>query len=207
MRRLNRPGHVAPETKAILVAAIVGLAVIFASHRIGLPQEQGMAMDQSGVAAAPVNDITLPPGYRDWPLISVAVVGAPVNDIRAKLGNDIAMADIRQGTIPYRDGAIIARLAWHQVHDPQTDNAFQLQGQQVGLSPAAITKLLSGSAVAGTATNVQLMVKDSKKYSSTGGWGFAQFTNGKPDTITPNTCFACHAPARANDFIFTHYSP
>ncbi len=36
------------------------------------------------------------------------------------------------------------------------------------------------------------MVKDSKKYASTGGWGFAQFTDGKPDGgLALTTCFSC----------------
>ena len=38
------------------------------------------------------------------------------------------------------------------------------------------------------------MVKDSRKYASTGGWGFAQFDDGKPASeAVHNTCFSCHA--------------
>ena len=52
------------------------------------------------------------------------------------------------------------------------------------------------------------MVKDSKKYASTGGWGFAQFTNGKPDgEAVDKTCFGCHGPAKDRDFVFTRYAP
>jgi len=41
-----------------------------------------------------------------------------------------------------------------------------------------------------------------------GGWGFAQFTDGKPDEgEVLKTCFACHAPAKDHDFVFTRYSP
>jgi Cytochrome P460 len=36
------------------------------------------------------------------------------------------------------------------------------------------------STFAGSAVNVQFMVKDSKKYVASGGWGFADFTHGKP---------------------------
>lgn len=62
--------------------------------------------------------------------------------------------------------------------------------------------------VAGPPINVQFMVKDSKKYASTGGWGFAQFKDGKPDEKAQlNTCFPCHEPAKSRDFLFTHYSP
>jgi hypothetical protein len=183
-------------------AAIVILAIALSAYRNGAQAPAATTADTAGG-----NSIALPAGYRGWELISVAAVGPPVNDARAKLGNDVAMTDIQQGTIPYRDGAIIARLAWKQTTDPQTTSAFKLQAQQVGLSPDAIAKLLSQSFVAGPATNVQFMVKDSRKYASTGGWGFAQFTNGKPDIIVQNTCFACHAPAKATDFVFTRYSP
>jgi hypothetical protein len=182
-------------------AALVSLPLAFSAARIGAQFPGEMTSYQSS------GDITLPPGYRDWALISVAAVGPPLNDIRAKLGNDVAMSDLRQGTIPYRDGAIIARLAWKQTKDPQTGNALQQQAQQMGLSVDAIAELLNQTFVAGPATNVQFMVKDSKKYASTGGWGFAQFTNGKPDAIVQRTCFACHEPAKASDFIFTRYAP
>jgi hypothetical protein len=43
--------------------------------------------------------------------------------------------------------------------------------------------------------------------TSTGGWGFAQFKDGKPDsTAALQTCYACHTLVRANDFVFTHYA-
>jgi len=65
------------------------------------------------------------------------------------------------------------------------------------------------SFVAGSPKNgVQFMVKDSSKYASTGGWGFAQFDNGKPAAeAVQNTCFPCHANVKARDFVFNRYSP
>jgi hypothetical protein len=55
---------------------------------------------------------------------------------------------------------------------------------------------------------MQFMVKDSKKYAATGGWGFGDFTNGKPrNEKLMKTCFACHLPAKDRDFVFTRYSP
>lgn len=65
------------------------------------------------------------------------------------------------------------------------------------------------SFVAGSPTNVQFSVKDSKKYASTGGWGYGQFEDGKPnhDEALLNGCFACHVRApKADDFVFTHYA-
>jgi hypothetical protein len=63
--------------------------------------------------------------------------------------------------------------------------------------------------VPGHATTVQIMIKDSKKYASTGGGGFGRFINGKPvDEAQHKTCFPCHeAYAKAHDFVFTQYAP
>lgn len=115
-----------------------------------------------------------------------------LNDLRAILGNDVAIKAYREGKLPFPDGAIIARLAWSYVPSEENNKVF---GR-------------SQSFVAGDPTNVQFMVKDSKKYASTGGWGFAQFDNGKPaQNVVQNACFACHEPVKARDFVFTRNAP
>ena len=142
--------------------------------------------------AAPIFGITIPPGYRDWKLLSVAHEEGDLNDLRALLGNDVAIQAYREGKLPFPDGAIIARLAWSYVPSEENNKVF---GR-------------AQSFVAGSATNVQFMVKDSRKYAATGGWGFAQFKDDKPaDEALLKTCFPCHEPAKANNFVFTHYAP
>ena len=143
--------------------------------------------------AAPLFGIKIPPGYRDWKLISVAHEEGNLNDLRALLGNDVAIKAYREGKLPFPDGTIIARLAWSYVPSEENNKVF---GR-------------SQSFVPGSATNVQFMVKDSKKYAATGGWGFAQFKNGKPDADAAllKTCFPCHEPIKARDYVFTHYAP
>lgn len=178
----------------IVLAAVVGVLAFTAP---------GSGHDE----AVPIYGIKIPAGYREWTLISVANIGAPVNDIRAKLGNDIAMKALREGKLPFPDGAIIARLAWQQVTSEENNNAIRPIAEKQ-LPAEQVKKLLDGSFVAGHPTNVQFMVKDSTKYASTGGWGFAQFNDGKPaDEATIKTCFSCHAPARDRDFVFTRYAP
>jgi len=63
--------------------------------------------------------------------------------------------------------------------------------------------------VLGQATTVQVMVKDSRRYASTGGWGFGRFINGQPaDLAQHQTCFACHAArVKDRDYVFTRYAP
>lgn len=64
------------------------------------------------------------------------------------------------------------------------------------------------SFVPGSGVNLQFMVKDSKKYAATGGWGFGDFTNGKPGSAAlMKTCLGCHLPAKDHDFVFTRYAP
>jgi hypothetical protein len=53
------------------------------------------------------------------------------------------------------------------------------------------------------------MVKDSKKYATTGGWGFGHFNkDGKSvDEASMKTCFPCHDQIKARDLVFTRYAP
>ncbi|MGA2100046.1 MAG: cytochrome P460 family protein [Candidatus Sulfotelmatobacter sp.] len=142
--------------------------------------------------AAPIFGIKIPPGYRDWKLISVAHEEGNLNDLRALLGNYVAIKAYREAKLPFPDGTIIARLAWSYVPSEENNKVF---GR-------------AQSFVAGSATNVQFMVKDSRKYAATGGWGFAQFKDGKPaEEALLKTCFPCHEPVKARDFVFTQYAP
>jgi len=126
-------------------------------------------------------------------LISVAHEEGNLNDLRAILGNDVAIKAFREGKLPFPDGTIIARVAWS--YDPLEESEKAFGRRQ--------------SFVAGPPKNgVQFMVKDSKKYAATDGWGFAQFNDGKPaDEAVHNACFSCHAIVKARDFIFNRYAP
>lgn len=178
-----------------LVAALAGVAV-----------SRVPASEQANGQADPIYGIKIPAGYRDWMLVSVARIGGNVNDLRAKLGNDVAIKAYRAGTIPFPDGTIIARLAWHQVTSEENNKVLRGNLER-GVSPDLTKVLMSDAFVAGAATNVQFMVKDSKKYASTGGWGFAQFDDGKPASEAAiKTCFPCHEPAKERDFVFTRYA-
>ena len=158
----------------------------------GIVAFTALASGHADEEAAPIFGITIPSGYRDWKLISVAHEEGNLNDLRALLGNDVAIQAYREGKLPFPDGTIIARLAWSYVPSEENNKVF---GR-------------SQSFVAGPATNVQFMVKDSRKYAATGGWGFAQFKDGKPaDAALLKTCFPCHEPVKARDFVFTHYAP
>jgi Cytochrome P460 len=170
------------------IAYLLGTVVALTGVVVGMPSASG----QAGGEAAPIFGIKIPPGYRDWKLISVAHEAGNLNDFRAILGNDVAIKAYRDEKLPFPDGAIIVRLAWSYVPSEENNKVF---GRDQ-------------SFVAGAPINIQLMVKDSRKYASTGGWGFAQFKDGKPaDEALHKTCFPCHQPGKAQDFVFTHYAP
>src|SRR5437899_1832277 len=168
-----------------VLVAVVALA--------GLVDSMAPASGQADQEAAPIFGLKIPPGYRDWRLISVAHEEGNLNDLRAILGNDVAIGASRQGKLPFPDGTIIARLAWS--YDPLEESSKAFGRPQ--------------TFVAGPPKNgVQFMVKDSRKYASTSGWGFAQFNDGKPaDEAVHNTCFSCHQVAKSRDFVFNRYAP
>jgi Cytochrome P460 len=122
--------------------------------------------------ASPIYGITIPDGYRDWRLISVnhlADTGGKLKQVRAQLGNNVAIEAFREGTLPFPDGTIIAALHWNEASSDENIKVLANGFPGAGLQ----------SSVAQSAQNVQFMVKDSKKYAATGGWGFADFKSGK----------------------------
>ena len=142
--------------------------------------------------ASPIYGVKIPTGYRDWKLISVTHEEGDFNQLRAQLGNDVAINAYREGTLPFPDGAVIVALHWKRVPSDEDNRVF-----------GKVQAFVAGSPV-----NMQVMVKDSKKYAETGGWGFADFTDGKPaDEAKHKPCFGCHEPAKDRDFVFTRYAP
>jgi hypothetical protein len=178
-----------------IVFALAGVGAIAGAVAITVP-----VSGQSNGEAAPIYGVKLPQGYRDWHLISVKqLTGAGgLKQLRAQLGNDIAISAFREGKLPFPDGSIIAALHWNEVSS-DADNKVLANGfPTAGLE----------SSFAGSAVNVQFMVKDSKKYAASGGWGYADFTNGKPgNEALHETCFPCHQPGKDRDYVFTRYAP
>ena len=171
------------------------LAVVFLAGTIAqLPR----ASAQSDGDSSPIYGVKIPAGYRDWKVIAVANLLIPpkTDQIRAQLGNDIAIKAYKEGTLPFPDGSIIAAIHWNRVSSEFNDKVLD------GPFPGAQSFVVSSR------RNVQFMVKDSKKYAGTGGWGFADFTGEKPgDKALHETCFPCHVPVKDRDYVFTRYAP
>ena len=169
------------------------LCVIVATATMAcLLAQIALVSGQTDGEVAPLSGVRIPPGYRDWRLISVAREEGSLDDLRAILGNDTAITAYREGKLPFPDGTIIARLAWAYESSEENNEAFGRPQSFVAGAPK---------------NGVQFMVKDSTRYASTGGWGFAQFNDGKAaNEAVHNPCFACHQSAGARDFVFTRYA-
>jgi hypothetical protein len=137
-------------------------------------------------------------GYEGWQTISIShnpklvgvIVGNPVMI-------DAYRAGIPANGKPVPDGAKMAKIHW-----APKPNAF-----------------FEEATVAGELVNVDFMVKDSKRFADSGGWGYAVLDyNAKTKTFTPGTTagtppqgndakcgFACHTTAKARDYVFTEY--
>ncbi len=132
------------------------------------------------------NGIALPEGYADWRIVGVSQ-RTDNSTLRIVLGNDIAVDAARSGDInPWPDGSILAKLVWKNT----THEAW----------PSAISP--------GAFVHVEFMIKESFKYPSTGGWGFARWLGReqKPygeDAYFVQECFSCHTPVKDNDYVFT----
>ena len=136
-------------------------------------------------------------GY-EWQMVSISQNGS---HIAATLANPVMikayLAGVPGNGKPFPDGAKLAKIHWN----PKKMETF----------PAAT--------VPGTQHDMDFMVKDSKRFADSGGWGYAVFDyDAASDTFAPGTLAgkppqgndakcgtACHKLAAATDFIFTAY--
>jgi len=124
------------------------------------------------------------PDYKNWKAIS-STERTDTKTLRLIVGNEIAIRAITAGHInPWPDGTVLAKIGFRQ---------------KAGTECAIET---------GEFFQVAFMIKDREKYASTAGWGWAQWggTELTPYGTGPefaSECVACHAPLRANDYVFT----
>ena len=139
-------------------------------------------------------------GYESWQVINVSQNGGA---FAAILGNPALVAAYQSGIPgngkPFPDGVRFAKVHW--------------EPRQNLTAPGPPT-------VGGTQQNVDFMVKDSKRFADSGGWGYAAFEydassktfrpadqSGKPPQAHDAKCgFACHTVAKARDYVFTEYA-
>jgi mono/diheme cytochrome c family protein len=131
-----------------------------------------------------LNGLPFDPGFEGWKLLSTTDRGDN-NTFRFILGNDIAVKAAQSGNIsPWPDGTRFAKVAWQQE-----------------LGPGGLVR-------PGKFIQIELMVKDAKRYKETEGWGWGRWRglDLKPygaDAGFVKECTACHKPVRGNDYVYT----
>jgi hypothetical protein len=181
---------VEPDKKKFPLAAIITLAVLLLVVLLTcVPYLVSIARAEGPLTAdaSPIFGVTVPADYKRWELIAPAEEAAPLNELRAVVGNQTAIDAYQGGKLPFPDGTVLVKRAWKRTQSPD----------------------FASATIPGDATTVQVMVKDSRKYAANGGWGFGRFVNGKPvDEAQHRTCFACHeAHAKGHDYVFTRLAP
>lgn len=126
-----------------------------------------------------LNGVKYSNDFKNWKVISMSTLFD--NSIRVIYGNDIAVKAVETENFhPWPDGSIVVKSVWKQ------------------------EKLANGEIRPGEFVNAQFMVKDSKKYTDTEGWGFAKFSGkdlhptGKTASFAKESCIACHRQLAEN---------
>lgn len=158
-------------------------------NKMSLSLSLAMTLGLMAVAHTVTSADVLPPypeGYRQWTHVKTALVSAGHADYETSGGfrhiyaNETALSGYRAGKFP--EGAIIV-VDW-------------LGEQDNG-----------GTFAEGPRRRVDVMIKDSRKYANTGGWGFERFKgNSRVDRIVKDVsteCFACHATRKSTDLVFS----
>jgi hypothetical protein len=165
----------------VAVVAITGV-VFYMAHASGRADGE----------AAPVFGIKIPPGYRDWKLISVAHEEGNLNDLRALLGNDLAIK-------AYREASFRSRTAQSLPGWPGA--TFRLRKTTKSLA-------VPNRSWPGPPRTFSLWSRTQENTPRrAAGVSLNSKTANLPDEALLKTCFPCHEPVKARDFVFTRYAP
>ncbi|MDR3467701.1 MAG: cytochrome P460 family protein [Xanthobacteraceae bacterium] len=178
---------------AFSAVLIIGAAAAVLGGRALSAQDKYTLQVPGGLAFAEFK------GYENWPVIAISENGGKI----AVITGNAAMIDaFREGVPgngkPFPDGAMMAKVHWI----PKKQETYP--GQPT---------------VPGVQHDVDFMVKDSKRFPDSGGWGYAEFEydaasdafrSGNLDDHPPQAndakCgFACHTVVQKKDYVFTEY--
>jgi hypothetical protein len=138
-------------------------------------------------------------GYESWSVVSLSQNGGM---FAAILANPVMigayLAGVPGNGTPFPDGSKMAKIHWNP--------------KQMETFPSAT--------VPGTLHDVDFMVKDSKRFADSGGWGWAVFeyeaasgkftpgtTASKPPQENDAKCgFTCHTLVKGRDYVFTDFA-
>jgi hypothetical protein len=182
---LHPDAKVTPEELTILKTYLApwGLDGSIGTVGSSLAAEAPLKADLAAVPAE-FNGVAFQLGFEGWKPISFTDRGDN-NTLRIILGNDIAVKAAKSGNVsPWPDGTRFAKVAWQQAASED------------------------GLIYPGKFVQVEFMVKDSRLYKHSEGWGWGRWrgTGLKPygtDSRFVSECTGCHLPMRGDDFVYT----
>src|SRR5208282_1808974 len=180
-----RKGPVMERKSKLTIAMATAVLAILGSKAV-YAQDKYSLKSPSGIAFSDFR------GYEDWAVVSSARTDEVLKVIVA---NPAMIRAYKSGVPgngqPFPDGAMIAKLQWKP--KKSTEAPFVVDVPDVF-------------------KQAFVMEKDSKRFSKSGGWGYAVFNyEAATDTFTadpnsPSDCgYACHTPVKAKDYIFHPY--
>jgi hypothetical protein len=182
----------------LMVIVAVGLAVL--GGRTFSAQDKYSMKVPNGLAFSEFR------GYEGWQTIAVSQTEA-TNVLRVILGNPAMIEAFREGGPgdgkPFPDGAMMAKIVWKQ--------------KELTTPPFSVS---TPDTVPDTQEDVEFMVKDSKRFADSGGWGWGVFEYDaaahtfrpgnladKPPQGNDAKCgLACHTIVKTKDYVFTAYA-
>ena len=175
------------KSKNILAIVIIVVLFVAPGSMAFAAQDRFTLKAPNGVAFAEIR------GYETWQVIAPSEVD---DGIKVILGNAVMINAYREGVPgngkPFPEGSIIVKIKWSKRKSP--------------VFPAATEP--------DTLNKVQFIVKDSRRFPDTGGWGYAEFMyDTASDTFKPygsdssfaKECYQCHTLVKTKDYIFTGY--
>jgi len=172
---------------AVMAAAAVGLAVC--GGIAVATQDKSTVKALNGVAFSEFG------GYETWPDVAVSETE---EGLKVILANAVMIKAYQEGipgnAKPFPEGSVTVKIEWSKRKNPS--------------SPYFVME-------PDTLKSVSFILKDSRRFPETSGWGYAQFLyDAASDTFKPygsdssfgkTVCFKCHTAVEARDYIFTSY--
>jgi hypothetical protein len=140
------------------------------------------------VGESVVSDVSFPEGFREWAHVKSALIGPGSSAYRTEAGihhiyaNSKALQGYRSGAFP--EGSVIV----YNLLETNTE---------AGITSEGVTR------------RVDVMVKNSRRYPSSGGWGFQSYAAGDPAKAAPPEvvakCFECHGKQKEHGYVFSEF--
>lgn len=172
-----------------VVAGFLGIGLVLAGSDLLSAQDKYALKVPNGLSFEDIR------GYETWQVIAPSY-RTDKKEVRYILGNTALVNAYKKGAAKkgstFPDGSVLVKIAYSETKNPVFPSA---------LEPDVLQR-------------IEFMVKDAKRFRTTGGWGYARFVyDAASNAYTPygkdasfaNECYQCHTLVEDRDYVFTKY--